>query len=177
MTAHPRRSRGQSQPSASPDDPILTQHQAFIRSLPCLACGKPAPSECATIGMLARLGVRESHQYLVPLCGPPTVWQDSCHSRKHYRGAARFWSELDTAPLDLARQLRLVSGDVAAGSRAVRRAWRMAIRQRRNLPDPKLSSPHSVFNRSVALRDRSRPTVIVTPASRSEFLLLLASQP
>jgi hypothetical protein len=175
MTARPRRS----QPSASPDDPILTQHQAFIRSLPCLACGKPAPSECATLGRLARLAVRERHQYRVPLCGPPTVWQDCCHSRRHYLGASRFWSELEIDPFDLALQLWRVSGDVLAGMGAVTRTRQAAVasRQRLNLPEVKASSPRSALNRSLALRDRWRPTVIVTTVSRSGSPLLLESQP
>lgn len=55
--------------------------------------------------MLAGLGVPESNQYLVLLCGPLTVWQDCCHSRKHYLGAARFWSELGMDTFDLVLQL------------------------------------------------------------------------
>ena len=179
MTARPRRSRGPSQPSIAPDDPMLTQHQAFIRSLPCLGCGRPAPSECATIGIFARFAVPESHQYLVPLCGPPTVWQDCCHSRKHYRGAARFWSELEIDPFDLALQLWRVSGDGTAGLRAVTRTRQAAAatRQRLNFPDAKASSPRSALHLGAALRDQLRPIPMVSPATNPELLSMSESQP
>jgi len=172
MSAFPRRSRG-----TSPDDPMLTQHQAFIRSLPCLRCGKPAPSECASVGMLPGLGILPGYWYLVPLCGPTTVWQDCCHSRKHYRGSARFWSELGIDPFDLVLQLWRISGDVTAGFHAVTRARQaaMASRPRRSWGEA-MSSPRSALNRSAALRARLRPTVIVTSPSRSELPLLLESR-
>jgi len=173
MTARRRRS----QPSTAPDDPILTPHQSFIRSLPCLGCGRPAPSECATIGRLARLGVGERHQYLVPLCGPPTVWQDCCHSRKHYRGAARFWSELGIDPFDLALQLWRVSGDVPAGMRALVRARQAAgsSRQRRRWREARGSSPRSALHLGAALRDQLRPIPMVRPATNPELLSMSAS--
>src|SRR5690349_737723 len=79
-----------------------TAHQAFIRLLPCIGCGKPAPSEFATVLGAAGLGVSPNDRYLVPLCGPATVWSDCCHSRLHYRGPRRFWSELRIDPLNLA---------------------------------------------------------------------------
>src|SRR5438552_4400812 len=133
MRAPRRLLRGQSQPPTWPDNPMLTKHQRFIRSLPCLGCGKPAPSECAYVGMLPGLGILPDHRYLAPLCGPATVWQDCCHSSKHYRGGARFWSALGINALDLALQLWRVSGDLTAGVRTVMRARRaaMAFRQDR----------------------------------------------
>lgn len=158
-------------------DPIVTRHQRFIRSLPCLSCGRPAPSECAYVGMIAGLGIRD--RWLVPLCGPATVWQDCCHSRKHFLAAGRFWSELGIdLPGELARQLWRVSGDVPAGLRVVRRARQAATaaRQHRGRSEAKASSPRSAVNGSAALRARWRPTVIVTSASRSEFPVLLASE-
>src|SRR5438477_11687931 len=129
MSASRRRLRG---PSPLPDDPIVMRHQRFIRSLPCLSCGKPAPSECAYVGMLPGLGIVPGYRYLVPLCGPAPVWQDCCHSRKHYLGAARFWSELGIDPLDLASQLWRGLGDVKAGLRTVMRARQAAAHQRRS---------------------------------------------
>jgi len=161
MSASRRRLRGPSTPS---DDPIVTRHQRFIRSLPCLGCGKAAPSECAYVGMLPGLGIVPGHRYLVPLCGPATVWQDCCHSRKHYRGAVRFWSELSIDPLDLARQLWLVSGNVTAGFRAVMRARQAAIaaHQRRNGREPKRSLPRSAL-------DQLRPIAMVTAPMSPEL--------
>ena len=172
MNPMPRRLRARL--PSPPDDRLLTQHQAFIRSLPCLSCGKRAPSECAQVGMLAGLGLRGTDYYLVPLCGPATVWQDCCHSRKHYRGAARFWSELGIDPPDLAWQLWRVSGDVTAGLRAVIVAQQAASRQRRNRRDGKGSAPRYALDRG-ALRDRLRPLAIVTTIS-SDLPLLVESR-
>ena len=129
MTAA-RRLRGQAPSPVWPEPPLLTRPQAFIRALPCVACGRPAPSECAGLGMPAAIGLPPSDQYLVPLCGPATVWEDCCHSRKHYRGATRFWSELGINPFDLAARLWRVSDDVEAGERVIMCA-RQAIADRR----------------------------------------------
>jgi hypothetical protein len=170
MSAARRQHRG---PSPLPDHPIVTRHQRFIRSLPCVSCGKPAPSECASVGMRSGLGILPGHRDLVPLCGPETVWQDCCHSRKHYRGAVRFWSELSIDPLDLARQLWLVSGNVTAGFRAVMRARQAAIaaHQRRNGREPKRSLPRSALDRGAALRDQPRPIAMVTAPTSPELPL------
>src|SRR5204862_1097494 len=99
--------------------------------------------------MQAALGLRPTEHYLVPLCGPATVWQDCCHSRKHYLGAARFWSELGIDPLDLASKLWRVSGDAAAGRRMVMRARQAAIaaHQRRNRREPKRRLRRSALDR------------------------------
>jgi hypothetical protein len=168
MRTPPRLLRRQSQASTPPDYPALKRHQRFIRSLPCLGCGKPAPSECAYVGRLAGLAVPRGDWYLVPLCGPATVWQDCCHSRKHYRGPARFWSELGIDLRGLASQLWRVSGDVTAGWRAVMLARQAASRQRPFRSDGKGSSPRCVLDRGTA-----QPTAIVTPPMTSELPLLL----
>src|SRR5437868_15043710 len=168
MSASRRRLRGPSTPS---DDPIVTRHQRFIRSLPCLSCGKPAPSECAYIGMLPGLGILRGRRDLVPLCGPAKVWQDCCHSRKHYRGAARFWSALGIEPIELASELWRVSGDVAAGRDTVMRARQAAVaaHQRRNRREPKRSLPRSALDRGAALRDQLRPIAMVTAPTSPEL--------
>jgi len=168
MNLPPRRLRARARLPSPQDNPLLTQHQAFIRALPCLSCGKAAPSECAQI--------RGSTGYLVPLCGPATVWQDCCHSRKHYRGAARFWSELGIDPLDLAAQLWRVSGNVAAGLRAVMLARQAASRQRRVRRDGKGSSPRFALDGRAALRVPLRPTAMVTSPMSSELPLLVESR-
>jgi len=161
MSASRRHLRG---PPTLPDQPIVTRHQRFIRSLPCLSCGKPAPSECAYVGRLPGLGILPGQRYLVPLCGPATVWQDCCHSRKHYRGAARFWSALGIEPIELASELWRVSGDVAAGRRTVMRARQaaMAAHQRRNRREPKRSLPRSAL-------DQLRPIAMVTAPTSPEL--------
>jgi hypothetical protein len=115
MNVPVRRLRARARSPSRPDVAILTKHQAFIRALACIACGKPAPSECADIGMHDGMGLPPRDRYLVPLCGPATIWQDCCHSRKHYLGATRFWAALGIDPRDLASRLWRVSGDVPAG--------------------------------------------------------------
>src|SRR5437764_9169487 len=72
--------------------------------------------------MSTGIGSPPSGRYLVPLCGPDTVWEDCCHSRKHHLGATRFWLRLGIEPLDLAAQLWRVSADVEAGERVIMRA-------------------------------------------------------
>jgi len=118
----PRRLRAQALSAIGPHNPLLTKHQEFIRALPCLACGKPPPSECACVRFHPGIGLPVSDPYLLPLCGPATVWDDCCHSRKHFLGSARFWLGLRIGPLDLAARLWRVSGDVEAGERVVRNA-------------------------------------------------------
>jgi hypothetical protein len=122
MTALRRRPGSWPAPPTLPANHLLSRHQAFIRALPCLACRKSAPSECAHIGMPAGLGLSPSERDLVPLCGPATIWDDCCHSRKWFLGSARFWSMLGIDPLDLAYRLWRVSGDVQAGEYLVLRA-------------------------------------------------------
>src|SRR5204863_8784770 len=162
-----------------PENSLLTRHQAFIRSLPCLSCGKRAPSECAQVGMLAGLGLLGTDYYLVPLCGPATVWQDCCHSRKHYRGAARFWSALGINAFDLALQLWRVSGDLTAGVRTVIRARRaaMAFRQGRGGRETKGSLSSCAIDGRAGLRDRLQPPAMLTPPMSSELRLLSDSRP
>ena len=173
MNAPPRRLRGQSQRATSLEPTILMRHQQFIRCLPCLGCGKPAPSECAYVGMLPGLGILPSDRHLVPLCGPATVWQDCCHSRKHYRSAARFWSALGIEPIELASELWRVSGDATAGRRMVMRARQAATaaHQRRNGREPERILPRSALDRGAALRDQLRPIAMGTAPTSPELPL------
>jgi len=125
-----RLTRATAQSWRGPDTEILTRHRAFIRALPCLCCGKPAPSECAPLRTHARLGLASSGRYLVPLCGPATIWADCCHSRKHYLGATRFWSRLGIEPRGVAFRLWQVSGDLEAGVRVVMQVRRVIAASR-----------------------------------------------
>src|SRR5213075_1198082 len=103
------------------------------------------------------------------------VWQDCCHSRKHYLGATRFWSELGIDPVDFAAQLWRVSGNVTAGLRAVTLARQAAARQRPSLQRRfPFASPRCAPNRGAA-PNRLRPTAMVTTWS-SELLLRLDSR-
>ena len=118
--------RALAQAPIGPDGRGLMKHQAFIRLLPCVACGKPAPSECASVGG----GLPPNDCYVVPLCGPATVWDDCCHSRQYQMGRTHFWSELGIHPRRLADRLWQISGDSGAGQHMVRRARQAIARHR-----------------------------------------------
>src|SRR5215472_9333404 len=93
------------------------QHLAFVRQLPCVACGKAAPSEAAHVRTETDggVGVKPGDRYAVPLC-------TACHAKQHRIGELSFWSALRIDPLGVAAPLWTVSADVKAGERAVFRA-------------------------------------------------------
>src|SRR5499433_3795418 len=93
------------------------QHLAFVRQLPCVACGKAAPSEAAHVrtGTDSGGGMKPSDRYAVPLCS-------SCHARQHRIGELTFWSALRIDPLNVALRLWTMSSDITAGERTVFRA-------------------------------------------------------
>ena len=99
------------------------EHLAFVRQLPCVACGKAAPSEAAHVrtGTDSGVGVKPGDRYAVPLC-------NACHAKQHRVGELTFWSRLRIDPLNVALRLWAVSGDERGGARTVFRA-----RQRINL--------------------------------------------
>jgi hypothetical protein len=169
-----RLTRATAQTWTGPEIEILIRHRAFIRTLPCLSCGKPAPSECAHLRTHAGLGLPSSSRYLVPLCGPATVWEDCCHSRKHYLGATRFWSRLGIEPRGVAFRLWRVSGDVEAGVRVVMQA-RRAIAASRTHPDERGAQAGSA-NRSTAIpltsfRRKLEPFAIAQGSDSGEVAL------
>ena len=91
-------------------------HLAFVRQLPCVACGKAA-SEAAHVrtGTDGGVGVKPGDHYAVPLCS-------ACHAKQHRIGELTFWSALRIDPLSVAMRLWTISGDVTAGERTVFRA-------------------------------------------------------
>jgi hypothetical protein len=93
------------------------QHLTFVRQLPCVACGKAAPSEAAHVrsGSDAGAGMKPSDRYSVSLC-------TDCHALQHQFGEMTFWSTVRIDPLNVAFRLWTVSGDVKAGERIVFRA-------------------------------------------------------
>src|SRR6516165_1767858 len=99
------------------------EHLAFVRQLPCVACGKAAPSEAAHVrtGTDGGVGVKPGDRYAVPLC-------NACHAKHHRIGELTFWSALRIDPLNVAMRLWTVSGDEKGGARTVFQA-----RQRINL--------------------------------------------
>jgi hypothetical protein len=93
------------------------RHLAFVRELPCVACGKAAPSEAAHVrtGTDSGVGIKPGDRYAVPLCS-------ACHARQHRIGELTFWSALRIDPLNVALRLWTVSSDISAGERTVFRA-------------------------------------------------------
>ena len=98
-------------------------HLAFVRLLPCVACGKAAPSDAAHVrtGTDGGTGMKPGDRYAVPLCA-------ACHARQHRVGELTFWSTLRIDPINVALRLWSISADVEGGERTVFRA-----RQRINL--------------------------------------------
>ena len=99
-----------------PDLRRRLHHLAFVRQLPCIACGKAAPSEAAHVRTgTDGVGVKPGDRYAVPLC-------TACHAKQHRIGELTFWSSLRIDPLNVASRLWTVSADVKAGERTVFRA-------------------------------------------------------
>jgi hypothetical protein len=92
-------------------------HLAFVRQLPCVACGKAAPSDAAHVrtGTDGGTGIKPTDRYTVPLCA-------ACHAKQHRVGELTFWSALRIDPVDVASRLWTISADVEAGERTVFRA-------------------------------------------------------
>jgi hypothetical protein len=100
-----------------PDRRRRTQHLAFVRQLPCVVCGKAAPSEAAHVrsGSDGGAGIKPSDRYSVSLC-------TDCHALQHQFGEMTFWSVLRLDPLNVALRLWTISGDLKSGERIVFRA-------------------------------------------------------
>ena len=108
------------------------QHLAFVRQLPCVACGKAAPSEAAHVrtGTDGGVGMKPGDRYAVPLC-------TACHAEQHRVGELTFWSTLRIDPVNVALRLWTISADVEAGERTVFRA-RQWINLAKPHPEPQV---------------------------------------
>ena len=93
------------------------QHLSFIRQLPCVACGRAAPSEPAHVrtGTDGGVAIKPGDRYTVPLC-------TACHAKQHRVGELSFWCALRIDPLNVAFRLWIISADLEAGERTVFRA-------------------------------------------------------
>jgi len=100
-----------------PDFRRRSQHLAFIRQLPCVVCGRAAPSEAAHVrsGSDGGAGMKPADRYCVSLCS-------DCHALQHQFGELTLWSTVRIDPLNVAFRLWTVSGDIKAGERIVFRA-------------------------------------------------------
>jgi hypothetical protein len=100
-----------------PDLRRQVHHLTFLCQLPCVACGKAAPSDAAHVrtGTDGGVGRKPGDRYAVPLC-------TACHAKQHRIGELTFWSALRIDPLNVALRLWTISADVRAGERTVFRA-------------------------------------------------------
>ena len=129
MTAQPRIPRTVLRPKPRPDPRRAAKHLAFLRELPCIACGAQPPCQAAHVrkGTDGGIGTKPSDKFALPLCGP-SGGSEGCHTKQHHTGEVSFWSALGIDAVDTALRLWTISGDLAAGNRIVFRA-----RQRINL--------------------------------------------
>lgn len=128
MTHPPRIARTVLKGKRRPDQRRASNHLAFIRTLPCIACGRYPPSEAAHVrkGTDGGSGVKPSDRFSLPLCVSLHLITGSviegCHAKQHRVGELTFWAELQIDPLDAASALWTHSGDIEAGERIVFRA-------------------------------------------------------
>src|SRR6266705_4199571 len=103
----PRIPRTVARGNLKPNSHRRVQHLAFVRQLPCVACGKAAPSHAAHVrtGTDSGVGMKPADRYVVPLC-------TACHEKQHRIGELAFWSALRIDPLNVALRLWTVSADV-----------------------------------------------------------------
>ena len=113
----PRIPRTIARTKAKPNLRSRVAHLAFVRLLPCVACGKAAPSDAAHVrtGTDGGTGMKPADRYAVPLCA-------GCHAKQHQVGELTFWSTLRIDPVNVALRLWTISDDVEAGERTVFRA-------------------------------------------------------
>ena len=112
----PRIPRIAARRKSKPDLRRRLHHLAFVRQLPCVACGRAAPSEAhVRTGTDGGVGVKPGDRYAVPLCA-------ACYAKQHRIGELTFWSALRIDPVNVAARLWTVSADIKAGERTVFRA-------------------------------------------------------
>lgn len=91
------------------------KHRKFIASLPCLACGKPGPSQCTHIRInWYRSGERPGDNRTVPQCAT-TPERFGCHDIQHSMNEEFCWSARGIDPLRIAAALYAISGDEEKG--------------------------------------------------------------
>jgi hypothetical protein len=116
-------------PNPSPTERGNALHLAYIRTLPCLFCGRLGPSDPAHIrtGTDGGIGLKPSDRFTVPLC------RDD-HRHQHQVGERTFWHEVGMEIEDVVT-LALALWDVS-GSRL--RGEAILAKQRKAILDFKL---------------------------------------
>lgn len=114
----PRIARNVPKPKREKNPRRQPEHLAWLRKLPCLCCGRAAPSEAAhiRIGTDGAMGRKPGDRFSVPL-------NTECHRRQHNIGEVSFWQEKGIDPTPIAERLWLVSGNMDQGIRTLERAW------------------------------------------------------
>ncbi len=96
---------------------------AFLRLLPCTACGKPAPSDAAHIRFgsvlygkrMVGMGEKPDDKWAVPLCR-------ACHTDQHAHNEFEWWMDHFRAnPLEIAKVLYASYGGVGGAPRKKRK--------------------------------------------------------
>jgi len=134
-------------------------HLAFVRLLPCVACGKAAPSEAAYVrtGTDGGVGVKPGDRYAVPLCR-------ACHTKQYRIGELTFWSALRIDPLNVTLQLWMCQpiwrpGSARCFARHSKSTWRRHLAEQR--------IPHLQTDPCV-------PTELGSPQDRSAWVVAAA---
>lgn len=128
--AAPRIARTVLRSKRKPDPRRASAHLAFVRSLPCLACGASAPSQAAHVRSSGDggVGTKPADKFSLPLC-------PRCHLDDQHRiGELAFYGRLGIDPVDTALRLWTVSGNAEAGERLIFRA-RQTIELKARLVD------------------------------------------
>lgn len=66
------------------------EYRSFVRSKPCLACGKPSIAHHEPLGETG-WGTKAPDIYCLPLC-------PLCHIKRHNQGVKTFWDKLNVEP-------------------------------------------------------------------------------
>jgi hypothetical protein len=97
-------------------------HLDFIRSLPCLVCGKGAVeaahiryADARAAKDITGMGTKSDDAWAIPLC-------TDHHRIQHTMGERRFWTQQKIDPIFVALALYRVSGDEESGNKIVRHA-------------------------------------------------------
>lgn len=109
---------------ASKREGMRSKHLAFVRQLPCIACGAPGPCDAAHVrmsvaehGKFNAMSRKPDDKFALPVCA-------RCHrSDQHTKyGEPEFWARLGIDPVNAALRLFAVTGDLDAGLRTIERA-------------------------------------------------------
>lgn len=115
-------------PNPKPNDRLRPKHIAWIKTLPCIKCGRmPCDPAHVRIGNTGGgTSLKPPDRFTVPLCSSnPAIGYRGCHAVQH-DGEQTFWAELGVDPADIALRLWAVTGDDEQGLRTIERA-RQAI--------------------------------------------------